>query len=324
MSVGNWLHLGGAAITSLPKGMSVGGVLNLSYTAITSLPEDLAVGGALNLAYTSIEVLPKRLAVSGSLNLTGTRVTSLPNGFAVGGDLNLAHTPIEALPEDLTVGGTLNLGGTRIKALPNGLTVGGTLDLRGTKIESLPENLAVGGDLHLEHTAIALLPESLAVGGKLHPNGACAEGKPPRKLQDGDYVPGRYLYVDRALTRVKCVKHVGQYTVYVGKAKGHNVVSDGKHYARCGELRKGIADLAFKAAADRGVGQYKSLSLDDEIPIDEAKTMYRVITNARQECTDDFIARLGDKRKDRYTIREMLALTEGRYGHGMFATFFGQ
>lgn len=136
--------------------------------------------------------------------------------------------------------------------------------------------------------------------------------------------PGRYIFAEGVLTHVKSEKRFGGYTVYVGRIKGRNVVSDGKRYAHCNKIRDGVADLAFKAAKDRGAGQYKGLTLDAVVSLDEAKTMYRVITGACRQGTEDFVKGLGDRRKDWYTVREILELTEGRYGHEAFAAFFGQ
>ena len=177
------------------------------------------------------------------------------------GDLDLfMRHDITALPEGLTVGGSLYLRGTGITALPEGLTVGGYLDLRGTGITALPEGLTVGGSLDLSGTGITALPEGLTVGGYLDLRGTGItdkrkERKKVKQLRNGDYVAGRYLYADNILTHVKKVKKLGQYTLYVGKIPGRNVVSDGTNYANCDKLRDGIADLIFKAAADRGADQ---------------------------------------------------------------------
>ena len=143
-----------------------------------------------------------------------------------------------------------------------------------------------------------------------------------RRLKDGDYVPGRYLYADGILTHVKQRVEVDGYTLYIGKIKGKNVVSDGTHYAHCNKLRDGIADIAFKRAADRGADQYKGLSLDTSLTVDEAKTMYRIITGACRAGTDAFVESLGDTLKERYTIREMLKITKGQYNAERFAEFF--
>ena len=223
------------------------------------------------------------------------------------GNLDLRGTAITALPDNLTVGGWLDLRDTAITTLPDNLTVGGWLDLSGTGITTLPDNLTVGGGLYLRDTAITT-----------------QERKKVRKLKDCDYVPGRYLYADGILTHVKQRVQVEGYTLYIGKIKGKNVVSDGTHYAHCDKLRDGIADLAFKTAADRGAGQYKGLPLDTELTVDEAKTMYRVITGACRAGTNAFVESLGDTLKEHYTIREMLELTRGQYNSERFAEFFGE
>ena len=147
--------------------------------------------------------------------------------------------------------GNLNLTSYReLQTLPDNLTVGGGLDLRNTQIASLPDNLTVGGWLDLSGTQI---DES--------------ERRKVKTIRNGDYVAGKYLFVDNILTQIKGKKTVGQYTVYVGKIKGQNVVSDGVNYAHCDKLREGIADLLFKAASDRGADQYKNLSTPDQVNI---------------------------------------------------------
>ena len=220
------------------------------------------------------------------------------------GNLDLRGTHITALPDNLTVGGNLYMRGTQITALPDNLTVGGSLDLRGTQIEALPDNLTVGGGLDLSGTQIAK-----------------ADGARVKKLRDGDYVEGRYIYADGILTHVKSVRRVQGYTLYIGKIKGANVVSDGEFYAHCSTLRQGIEDIAFKRAADRGASQYKNASLDDLLTVDEAKTMYRIITGACRAGTEAFVNSLGEL-KEKYTIREMLEITKGQYNSERFAEFF--
>ena len=185
---------------------------------------------------------------------------------------------------------------------------GGWLDLRGTGITSLPDNLTVGGSLYLRGTGIT------DKGKALHN---------VKKLRDGDYVEGRYLYADGILTHVRKRRMLGSYTVYVGKIKGKNVVSDGVHYAHCDNIRDGIADILFKTASERGADQYKGMSLDTEMTVDEAVTMYRIITGACRQGSAEFVDGLKDK-KERYTIRECIELTRGQYGAERFAAFFGQ
>ena len=181
---------------------------------------------------------------------------------------------------------------------------GGSLYLRGTGITSLPEGLTVGGYLYLRGTGITQNEQNKV-----------------KRLCDGDYVPGRYLYADGILTHVRTARKVSNYMLYVGKIKGRNVVSDGTNYAHCDKFRDGIADLAFKAAADRGADQYKGLSLDTELTVPEAVTMYRIITGACRQGSQAFVDSLG-KLKEKYTIRECVELTKGQYNAERFEEFF--
>ena len=242
----------------------------------------------------------------GGLDLRGTPITHLPDNLTVGGGLDLRGTPITHLPDNLTVGGWLYLSGTPITQLPDNLTVGGSLDLSGTPITKLPDNLTVGGSLYLRCTPIT---------------DKSAERKKVKKLHNGDYIAGRYLYADGILTHVKKKKNAGKYTLYIGKIKGRNVVSDGEYYAHCDSLREGIADLLFKQAKDRGAEQYRGLTLDSVVTVEEAATMYRVITGACRQGTENFIKSLKEP-KEKYTIRECIDLTRGQYNSERFEEFF--
>ena len=324
LTVGSWLDLSNTQITSLPDNLTVGGWLDLRGTKITSLPNNLKVGGGLYLSGTSIASLPDNLTVGGSLNLSNTKITSLPDNLTVGGWLWLNNTQITSLPDNLTVGGGLDLSDTKITSLPDNLTVGGDLDLGRTKITSLPDNLTVGGDLDLGRTKITSLPDSLAVGlSVLSKSARIRNSKNYKHLHNGDYVEGNYLYADGILTHVKHAKKIGEYTFYVGKIPGKNVLFDGKYYAHCKTFREGVRDVEFKRASDRGAEQYRSLTLDSEVSLDEAITMYRVITGACQQGTESFVSSLRDT-KDRYTIREMISITEGQYGARTFESFFAR
>ena len=258
-------------------------------------------GDSLDLRNTPITALPEGLTVGDWLDLSGTGITALPKGLTVGGSLYLYNAPITALPEGLTVGGGLDLRNTPITALPKGLTVGGWLDLRGTGITALPEGLTVGGGLDLRNTPITT-PANY------------------KKLKNGMYVPGKYLYADNILTHVKNAREKDGYTFYEGKIPGRNVVFDGKNYAHCKTFREGLEDLAFKSAETRGAEQYENLTLDSELPLEEAKTMYRVITGACRAGTENFLSTITPKEK--YTVREIIEITAGQYGAGRFKAFF--
>lgn len=182
---------------------------------------------------------------------------------------------------------------------------GGDLDLRGTGITSLPEGLTVGGDLDLEGCT------------------GIKDTKNVKRLHNGDYVEGRYLYADNILTHVKSARKKGRYTLYIGKIKDRNVISDGVNYAHCDKWKDGISDLNFKAAKDRGSEQYRNLTSDSVVKKDDAIAMYRVITGACQQGTQRFLDNLPEL-KEEYTVGEIVGLTKGQYGYETFARFFGE
>ena len=191
---------------------------------------------------------------------------------------------------------------SRIKSLPDDLIVGASLDLVSTEITSLPDNLTVG--TRIRSFSISDIQKNTV-----------------RKLRNGDYVENRYLYADNILTHVKRCKNIGGYTVYIGKIPGKNVVSDGTHYAHCNKIRDGIADLLFKVAESRGVEQYKGMSLNTELTVEEAVTMYRIITGACRQGSDSFVKSLGEL-KEKYTIQECIEITKGQYNAKIFEEFF--
>ena len=243
-----------------------------------------------------------------------------------GGWLDLSGTSITALPDNLTVGGNLYLRGTSITALPDNLTVGGCLDLSHTSITALPDNLTVGGWLDLSHTSITALPDNLTVGGWLDLSGTRIKNKTKEKQKvkafyEGKYKPNAWLYCDGMVIHVKSKKKIGEYTYYVGKIHTLNVISDGENYAHCKSVKQGIIDLRFKKAKDRGAEQYKDLTVESVLTYDDAVMCYRIITGACSAGTEHFLNGLKET-KERYTIAEIIELTEGQYGSNTFKNFF--
>ena len=218
-------------------------------------------------------------------------------------------------------GGNLDLSSTQITELPSGLTVGGWLDLRHTQITELPSGLTVGGWLDLSSTQITELPSDLTVGWLDLRGTQITDKNDYKSLKNGDYVDNKYLYADNILTHIKSCRKIKGYTFYQGKIKGKNVIFDGTNYAHCKSFKEGVSDLKFKAAKDRGAEQYKNLTLDSVLKIDELITIYRVITGACKQGTENFVKSIKDL-KDEYTIKEATELTKGQYNSDVFRRFF--
>lgn len=311
-----WRHVGELTLEEANRLMAGHhGRLDLSHTDIKSLPDGLVVEDCLDLSSSAVTSLPDGLLVGNCLDLHYSDIESLPSGLRVGGYIYLYRTRIASIPADLLAGNGINLADTPITSLPEGLAVGANLYLRDTPLTSLPSGLVVGGDLDLTDTPIASLPDDLLIGGNILMSGTGMTSRRVKRLREGDYVPGRYIFADGFLVHVEGEEHLDGYTYYVGKIPGKNVITDGKRYARCRSVRDGIGALALRAALERGVDRYKDLSLDAEMSADDANVMYWAITRTgRREIVPE----------GRYTVREILDIAKGRPGYRMFAEFFGQ
>ena len=111
------------------------------------------------------------------------------------------------------------------------------------------------------------------------------------------------------------------YTYYIGKIEGKNVIYDGKNYAHCKTFKDGVIDLQFKQAKERGAEQYKNLTIESVINKDDAITMYRIITGACRQGTENFLNSLKET-KEEYTVKEIIDITDNQYGSETFKRFF--
>lgn len=94
-----------------------------------------------------------------------------------------------------------------------------------------------------------------------------------------------------------------------------------KTFAHGKNAKDALADLRFKLSKNRGVEQYKRLTLDSKVSFDDAIAMYRVITGACQFGTEQFISTLNNVKKS-YTPREIIDMTDNQYGGKEFKKFF--
>ena len=278
-------------------------------------------GGSLDLRGTGIAALPDNLTVGGSLDLRGTGIAALPDNLTVGGYLYLRGTGITALPDNLTVGGSLDLENcTGITALPDNLTVGGYLDLRGTGITALPDNLTVGGSLYLRGTGIT---DEVKVNKTLSPKAIAAINRVSNRPIFWKWNNRSYIKVDDMFTAIDS-HHGNVYRVHkLNSREQLYLVTDGEnHWAHGDTLQDARADLIFKIN-DRDTSVYKNMSLDDTLTYEEAIAAYRTITGACAAGTRDYIEnRLPKPHKEKYTVQEMISLTEDEYGGKKFSEFF--
>ena len=269
----------------------------------------------------------------GYLDLFGSKITKLPDNLVVSGSVDLRYTNITELPENLVVSGCLDLYLTKITKLPDSLVVGGCLDLEGSNIVALSDNLVVGGKLYLYDTLITELPDNLIAGGGIYgmsdaptptlTKEAREKGQKIRNFLQWKQGNKTYIKADGVFSVVD--NHRGNVwrTHRVGKQETLYVVTDGEgHYAHGNTLKEAKDDLIYKIN-DRDTSIYENLSLDSELSFEEAIAMYRTITGACSAGTRYFIeSRLPKPYKEKYSLREIIELTDGEYGSEKLKKFF--
>ena len=96
-----------------------------------------------------------------------------------------------------------------------------------------------------------------------------------------------------------------------------------KYYSHGATIKGAMKSLVFKIS-DRDLSKWKHLNLDSEVSFEEAIMLYRDITGACSEGTKYFVDMNIDKKKDKYSIIELLEITKNQFGYKTFKNFFNK
>ena len=95
------------------------------------------------------------------------------------------------------------------------------------------------------------------------------------------------------------------------------LVKQGEIFSHGGTLKEARESLIYKLV-NKDTSQYEGMSLDTELSLAESIEMYRSITGACSSETRNFVEQNQDKVKDKFTIKELIELTKGRYNNETF------
>ena len=98
------------------------------------------------------------------------------------------------------------------------------------------------------------------------------------------------------------------------------IVQDGDIFSHGDTVEEARESLIYKLS-NRDKSVYVNLTIDSVLTKEEAIKMYRVITGACEYGVRDYVASLTNV-KDSYTVREIIELTNGRYGNDVLRRFF--
>ena len=197
----------------------------------------------------------------------------------------------------------------------------GDLDLDGcTGITSLPDNLTVGGSLYLRDTGIK---DTSKVKNKLSQDARQRIKNITNQVLRWEFGNRIYIKVDGIFSQL--ISQRGNVSVIrqIGKDRKEYLVTDGLgRWAHGDTIADARKDLIYKIS-NRDKSAYENLTLDSELTFEECIECYRVITGACAAGTRDYVEnRLPKPHKEKYTIREIIDLTDGEYGSNALKEFF--
>ncbi len=225
-----------------------------------------------------------------------------------------------AFPRLTTVGGSLYCSGADTKAaFPKLTTVGGWLDCNGADTK-------------------AAFPRLTTVGGSLDCRGADTKAAFPRlsKTNCGNAVAARkvaqvfkrkgFLFADGLLAKIVETKRTANVQIHkiqiIGKTKTSICLESDGVFSHGDTIKEARESLLYKVG-ERDKSAYQKWTLETKITKRQAVESYRIITGACEAGVRHFVESNSSKcAKGKYTVKEVITITQGQYGNDCYANFF--
>ena len=134
------------------------------------------------------------------------------------------------------------------------------------------------------------------------------------KFKECVYIDGIISIVIQKRKNVFKVKNLGEENISY-------IVKDGDLYSHGSTIKEAKDGLLYKIS-NRDTSKYENYTKETELTLKEAIEMYRVITGACESGTRYFIEQKLTDKKEKYTVQEVITLTQGQYNHNLLAEFF--
>ena len=197
----------------------------------------------------------------------------------------------------------------------------------GLTMEQATGKEEIDGSLDL--SSLTTLPEGcqLSAGGSLDLRSHIIYrgDKVPKEVLRSRYLwrNKEYIKVDGIFTKIISERGNVMRVQRIAHKDIEYLVTDGDGRWAHGATLKEAKDSLIYKISNRDKSKYEAWTIDTEVTHAEAIEAYRVITGACAMGTRHFCETiLGDKKKDKYTVAEVIELTKGQYGAESFETFF--
>ena len=329
-TIGGWLHIRSADTRkAFPKLTTIGRSLDVrGADALTAFPKLTAIGGSLYVyGADALTAFPKLTTIGGSLDVSSVdTLTTFPNLKIIGGWLYIYRTDVrKAFPKLTVIGGSLDVyGADALTAFPKLTTVGRSLYASSVDtLTTFPNLKTIGGELliygaderkvfpKLKHEnrdkakqiARKKLSRSLLKAGYMLQDGILSKHIASRKLSNGMIVHTQII---------------------VGKTyKTYVIETPDGVYAHGDTVKQARDSLLYKLSENRDTTPYRTWTLDTSVTKRQAIQSYMAITGACETGTRHFVeTTFGDKVPARTTVRNVIEMTAGQYGSGVYKEFF--
>ena len=255
------------------------------------------------------------------------------------GNLYVRGAAAGAFPKLTTNGGDLYAYGAAAGTFPKLTKNGGNLDAHGAEDGAFPKLATNGGNLYAERAAAGAFPKLTTNGGDLYAYGAAAGAFPKLATQNcGDakamknvtaaFRRSGFVRFDRILSFIRSTKIITgglkiHHIVVVGKAKSSFCVETCDGTFSHGDTIKQAKESLIYKIGERDKSAYEKWTIDTVVTKRQAIESYRIITGACEAGTRHFVESVG-KTKEKYSVREVIKLTEWQYGHDSYKSFFAR
>ena len=234
--------------------------------------------------------------------------------------------------------GSLYCRNTDKDSFPKLTTIGGSLDCRDTDKVCFPKLTTIGGSLYCRDTDKDSFPKLTTIGGYLDCRGADKDSFPKlRKKNIGPEIAWRkvmaafkrkgFVLFDDILAVILSTKErtngakVHRIRI-IGKLKVSFCIEMDGTFSHGDTIKQARESFLYKVS-NRDKSTYEGWDISRKITKREAIESYRVITGACESGVRQFVEGIG-KLKSRYTVREIIELTKGQFGHDEYSAFFSK
>ena len=137
-----------------------------------------------------------------------------------------------------------------------------------------------------------------------------------KEFQECVYIDGIISLLVEKRKNVFKVKNLGEENISY-------IVKDGDLYSHGSTIKEAKDGLLYKIS-NRDTSKYEDFTKETVLTLKEAIEMYRVITGACEPGTKYFIEQKLTDKKEKYTVQEVITLTQGQYNHNLLVEFFAR